>query len=97
MRKALLALLLIPLGGCASSPPPVDTPPTLPRAKPAQALAQCRTQSATDACRFRPEFAQLALKDQLAMLGNCLEVVAVVMWECDEKQRRLAEFIEAGQ
>lgn len=68
----------------------------MPRAKPVQAMAKCRTPSVTEACRFRPEFANLELADQLAMIGNCIEVTAAVLWECDEKQSRLVEWIEGG-
>lgn len=28
------------------------------------------------------------------MIANCVEVTAAVMWECSEKQARLADFIE---
>ena len=59
-----------------------------------QALQACRIQSAIDACKFRPEFAQLELPDQLAMIFNCVQVTGAVLWECSEKQGRLAEWIE---
>ncbi len=95
MRKAVLASLSILIGGCATQPSSRETPPTLPRAKPVQALAACRTQSVADACKFRPEFAQLELADQLAMIGNCIEVTGAVLWECSAKRDRLAEWIES--
>lgn len=64
--------------------------------KPVLALAACRTQSVTDACKFRPEFGRLELADQLAMIGNCVEVAAAVLHECAEHHGRLREWIEAG-
>ena len=94
MRTASLVLLLALTGACASSPPQVVTPPTLPRAKPVQAMAQCRLPSVAEACRFRPEFARLDLADQLAMIGNCVEVMSAVLYECADKQGRLSEWIE---
>lgn len=65
-----------------------------PRAKPVQALQACRTQSVVEACRFRPEFVNLELADQLAMIGNCVEVTGAVLWDCSAKRDRLAEYIE---
>lgn len=67
----------------------------MPRAKPVQALAACRTQSAVDACKFRSEFGNLTLDDQLGMIRNCIEVTGAVLWECSGKQARLAEYIDA--
>lgn len=58
-------------------------------------MQACRTQSVVDACKFRPEFSRLELKDQLAMIGNCIEVTGAVLWECSEKHDRLTEWIEA--
>src|SRR5262245_1897596 len=93
MRAVTVALLSMAICGCASRPSSVATPPTLPRAKPVQAMAVCRTQTVTDACKFRPEFRKLELGDQVAMIANCIEVTAAVLWECDEKQKRLAEWV----
>lgn len=95
MRMAVLVLLSLTIGACASPPPLVEIPPTLPRAKPVQAMAACRTQSVTDACRFRPQFGNLELADQVGMISNCIEVTAAVLWECAGKQGRLVEWIEA--
>lgn len=95
MRTASLVLLSLLTGGCADLASLPMIPPTLPRARPVQALQACRTQSVVDACRFRPEFANLRLEDQLAMIGNCTEVTGSVLWECSAKRDRLAEFIEA--
>ena len=69
----------------------------MPRAKPVQALQVCRVQSAIDACKFRPEFAQLELADQVAMIANCVEVTGTVLWECSALRDRLAEWIEADE
>lgn len=96
MRTAIVALASILIGGCATPPKLDATPPTLPRAKPVQAMQACRTQSVTDACRFRPEFGRLDLADQLAMIGNCVEVMSAVLYECAARQGRLREWIEAG-
>jgi hypothetical protein len=95
MRTAVLSFVLLAIGGCASQPSFHETPPTPPRAKPSQALQACRTQSAVDACKFRPEFVRLSLADQLGMVRNCIEVTGAVMWECSAKRDRLAEWISA--
>jgi hypothetical protein len=58
-------------------------------------MQACRLQSAADACKYRPEFEDLELRDQLGMIANCLEVTAFVMHECAAKQKRLVEYIEA--
>ena len=93
MRLVCLSLLSILTAGCASLSSSPETPPMPPRAKPVQAMQACRTQSAIDACKFRPEFARLELADQLGMIFNCVEVTGAVLWECSEKRDRLAEWI----
>lgn len=59
-------------------------------------MEACRTQSAVDACKVRPEFWNLELADQAAMIRNCVEVTADVMWKCAAKNERLVEWIGAG-
>jgi hypothetical protein len=93
MRMAVLVLLLALNMGCASSPKLDETPPTLPRAKPVQAMAACNTRSVQEACKYRPEFAGMDLAFQLGMIANCTAILADAFYECVEKQDRLAEFI----
>ncbi len=95
MRMAPLTLFLILIGGCASRPPSVETPPTPPRAAPVQAMESCAVQAVRDACRFRPDFASLTEEEQFAEMRGCFEVIGPKFRECAEKHDGLRDFIQA--
>jgi hypothetical protein len=38
----------------------------------------------------------MTLADQVALMGNCVVVLADVMWECDERHKRAVGWIEEG-
>lgn len=65
-----------------------------PRAKPSQALQPCALDKVARACKFRPEFANLELRDKLAMMANCFEIVGPELRECSAKRDRLGEYIQ---
>lgn len=93
MIRASIVSLSILIGGCASVPVSHETPPTLPRAKPVQAMGAPNVDGLVRACKFRPTFRNLLLDEQLAMIRNCLEITGDVLWKTIEKNRRLVEWI----
>jgi hypothetical protein len=66
-----------------------------PRAKPVQALQPCNLETVRLACKFRPEFANLLIDEQLAMMRGCFELIGPELRACSVKRDRLAEYIEA--
>lgn len=58
-------------------------------------MEACRTESVHDACKFRPEFANLTEDEKLAMMRNCFEIIGPEFRACAAKQDRLREWIRA--
>lgn len=65
-----------------------------PRAQP-QGMEACNLESVRLACKFRPEFGNLKIEDQLAMMANCFEIAGPELRACSAKHDRLAEWIKA--
>lgn len=58
-------------------------------------MEACRIESVHDACKFRPEFANLTEDEKLAMMRNCFEIIGPEFRACAEKRARLAEWIKS--
>jgi hypothetical protein len=58
-----------------------------------QALEPCQLDKVQRACQFRPEFGRLELRDQLAMMANCFQIVGPELRACSAKRDRLDEYI----
>lgn len=78
-------LLALSLLACTTLPPAPD----LPRPLPVEAMQPCQRQL----CTLRPEFVNLELADQLAMILACRIADAEAYRRCEVKQKALAEWV----
>lgn len=72
----------------------MPTPSTpLPRAEPTEAMQPC----AVRLCELRPEFGNLSLEDQAAMILNCRALDAEAFRVCAVKHDALAKWISEAK
>lgn len=90
----MLAKLLVPIlalvatSSCTTTPPQSYKPE---RVQPTEAMVLCEPAL----CKLRPEFANLELADQSALLLNCKAVDAAALKTCAAKHNRLVEWVKA--
>jgi hypothetical protein len=58
-------------------------------------MGPSRQQIVLEACRFRPEWANLLAEEQLAMVRNCVEVLGPTLRLEAAERQVLAEWIKA--
>lgn len=93
LKACAIVLCCLTLSACASRPSCPEIPATPPRAQPVEAMGPSSPQSVLEACRFRPQFSNLTLDEQGAMLRNCFEVLGPAYREEARKRSRLVEWI----
>ena len=83
-RASLLAVLALALTSCAATTPQSRALPT-----------ECLQPVVADVCRLRPEFVNLELDDQAAMLLGCELANSAIRRQWQQKHGCLAEWIQA--
>jgi len=78
------------ISGCATTKPPLILKPD--RAQPVQAMEPCQRQL----CVLRPEFVNLDLDSQAAMLLACKISDSEAFRACEAKNRALVDWIQTA-
>lgn len=90
MMKILLLFACSVVAACTGTASPR---PDVPRPKPVEAMQP----EPRELCQLRPEFDNLELQDQLAMLANCHAMDAEKFRRLERKHLELADWIKAGK